>query len=231
MQSIINHKQHNHFQGETTMNQNLDLKAIEKKSYQINFQDGIYDIMFGILLISFAVAPILREIIGLGYIFFMIVPAPLFYILAKKYISLPRIGIAKYGEHRKKKHRTMLIISLIAFPISVILLLLTFLGPFQIDIGTILGGYAVPIGAGLFAIFICGLTAYLVDFSHLFFYGLIIGLGIIITELIQTTIESPLNNTLTFGIPGIIVILFGLFTLNHFLKKYPLPTEEITNVG
>ena len=69
------------------MNQNIDLKAIEKKSYQIIFQDGIYDIMFGILLISFAVTPTLREIIGLGYIFFMIVPAPLFYILAKKYIS------------------------------------------------------------------------------------------------------------------------------------------------
>jgi hypothetical protein len=213
------------------MNKNIDLKAIEKKSYQIIFKDGIYDIMFGILLISFAVAPVLREIIGLGYIFFMIIPAPLFYILAKKYISLPRIGIAKFGGKRKKKYRAMLIVSLITFPISVILLTLTYLGPFQIDVSTALGGYAVPIGAGLFAIFICGLTAHLIDFTHLFYYGLIIGLGIMITEYFNTTIGPPINDVLTFGIPGVIVILIGLFTLSQFIKKYPLPTEEITNVG
>ncbi|MBU1940773.1 MAG: hypothetical protein KKC68_03270 [Candidatus Thermoplasmatota archaeon] len=213
------------------MNENINLKTLEKKAYHINFQDGIYDIMFGILLISFAVAPILREIIGLGYIFFMIVPAPLFYMLAKKYISLPRIGIAKYGGHRKKKHRAMLIISLITFPISIILLTLTYLGPFQIDVSTALGGYAVPISAGLFAIFICGLTAYLIDFSHIFYYGLIVGLGIMITEYLNTIIEPPINNVLTFSLPGFIIILLGLYTLSQFIKKYPIPTEEITNAG
>jgi hypothetical protein len=209
------------------MNQNIDLKSIEKKSYQINFQDGIYDIMFGILLIAFAVAPIIREIIGLAYIIVLIVPAPLFFILAKRYISLPRTGIAKYAEHRKKKLRLMLIISLITFPISIILLILTFLGPFQTLIGDLLGGYAVPIGAGLFAIFICGLTAYLVEFSHLFIYGLIIGLGIIFAEFSETLIQSPYNNTLTFGIPGILVIMLGILTLSQFLKKYQIPNEEI----
>ena len=209
----------------------INLKEIEKKSYRFTFQDGIYDIMFGILLIAFAVAPIIRETIGLGYIIVLIVPAPLFFILAKRYISLPRTGIAKFAEHRKKKLRIMLIISLITFPISIILLLLTFLGPFQIHVGDLLGGYAVPIGAGLFAIFICGLTAYLVDFSHLFIYGLIIGIGIIFTELIETAIQSPLNNTLTFGIPGILVIILGIYTLNQFLKKYQIPDKEITNAG
>ena len=213
------------------MNQNIDLKSLEKKTYQINFQDGLYDIMFGIILIAFATAPIAREIIGLAYVLILIVPAPLFFILAKKYISLPRIGIAKFAEHRKKKLRTMLIISLITFPISIILLLLTFLGPFQIYVGDLLGGYAVPIGAGLFAIFICSLTAYLVDFSHLFIYGLIIGLGIIFAELIETTIHSPFNQTIIFGIPGILVIFLGIYTLNQFLKKYPIPDEEIINAG
>ncbi len=213
------------------MNENIDLKAIEKKSYQINFQDGIYDIMFGILLISFAVAPVLREIIGLGYIFFLIVPAPLFFMIAKKYITLPRIGFAKFGGERKKKLRIMLIISLILFPISIILLTLTWLGPFQITVGNILGGYAVPIGAGLFAIFILGLTAYMADFSHLFIYGIFIGGGIIFAELIESIIASPLNNTISFGIPGILVIAFGIYTLTQFLKKYPLPTEEITHAG
>ena len=184
------------------MNENIDLKKIEKKAYHINFEDGTYDIMWGILLIGFALAPYIREIIGLGYILIMVIPGPLIFLLTKKYIAVPRIGIAKYGDHRKKKQKTILIITLIVFPISIILPILTYLGPFQINISTNLGGYLVPLSAGLFAIFICGLFAYFLDFSHMFYYGVLIGIGIIAAELLRQTLGPLYNNYLVFGIPG-----------------------------
>jgi hypothetical protein len=62
--------------------------------------------MFGVLLVSFALAPILREVIGLGYILFLVIPAPLILTLGKRYISVPRIGIVKFGLNRQVAHKT-----------------------------------------------------------------------------------------------------------------------------
>ncbi|MBN2065627.1 MAG: hypothetical protein JW771_02335, partial [Candidatus Thermoplasmatota archaeon] len=78
----------------------LNLKEIEKKAYRFTFNDGLYDMTYGTLLVSIAVAPILREMIYLGYIFFLIVPAPLIILLGKKYITIPRIGIVKFSRTR-----------------------------------------------------------------------------------------------------------------------------------
>ena len=47
------------------MTQKINLKEIERKSFKLFFKDGIFDIAFGALLLSFAFAPILREAIYL----------------------------------------------------------------------------------------------------------------------------------------------------------------------
>ena len=43
------------------MTEKMNLKEIEKKAYRFTYQDGIYDIMFGVLLLLFALAPALRQ--------------------------------------------------------------------------------------------------------------------------------------------------------------------------
>ena len=107
------------------MTEKMNLKEIEKKAYRFTFQDGIYDIMFGVLLVSFALAPILREVIGLGYILFLVIPAPLILTLGKRYITVPRIGIVKFGLNRQVAHKKLVIISVILVIITLILLMMT----------------------------------------------------------------------------------------------------------
>lgn len=213
------------------MNEKMNLKEIEKKAYRFTFKDGIYDIAYGALLISIAIAPILREIIYLGYIVFLVLPAPLIIILGKKYITTPRIGIAKFNKNRVKTQKRIMLISSILIPLTILLVILTAMGIFPGNIGTMLGGYAIPVGAGIFAIILLSVTAYLIDFPHFYIYGITIGLGIPIADILHKTIGQPLDNLITFGITGIILLIFGIFTMLKFLQQYPIPREEIPNAS
>jgi hypothetical protein len=213
------------------MNEKMNLKEIEKKAYRFTFKDGIYDIAYGALLISIAIAPILREIIYLGYIVFLVLPASLIIILGKKYITNPRIGIVKFNQKRRKTQKRIMLISSILVPLTTLLVILTAMGIFPGNIGTMLGGYAIPVGAGIFAIILLSVIADLIDFPHFYIYGITVGLGIPIADILHKTIGPPLDNLITFGITGVILLIFGIFTMSKFLQKYPIPKEEIPNAS
>ncbi len=211
------------------MTENINLKDIEKKSYRFTFKDGIYDIAYGALLLSFALAPILREIIYLWYVLIVIPPAPLIIILGKKYITSSRIGIVKFDKKRTKSLKKAFLISTVLVPITIVIFILTLINIFPGSIGSAIDGFAIPIGAGIFAIILLSICAYLIDFPNMYIYGIIIGLGIPINEILQRLIGSPLDSLITFGTAGIILLLFGLVTLIKFIQKYPIPKTEITN--
>ena len=85
------------------MAEKIDLREIEKRSYRSYFKTGIYDLAFGVLLLSFAVAPLIREAIGLMYIAVVIVPAPLVILLGNKYVTGPRMGHARFTIYWRQK--------------------------------------------------------------------------------------------------------------------------------
>ena len=211
------------------MNQKINLKEIERKSFNLFFKDGISDIAFGTLLISFAIAPILREIIYLWYIIIVIPPAPLIIILGKKYITAPRIGIVKFNEKRRKTQKKIILMSAILVPITIIILLLTVINIFPGNLGSALNGYAIPIGAGIFAIVLLSIIAYLLDFPNMYVYGILIGLGIIVNEILQNYLSPPLESLITFGTTGTILLIIGIYTLKKFTQKYPIPEMETKN--
>ena len=128
------------------MNEKMNLKEMEKKAYRFTFQDGIYDIMFGVLFVSFALAPIIREVIGLSYILFLVIPAPLLFTLAKKYIRTPRIGIVKFGQKRRTAQKKLVTMSVILVRITFILLIMTITNIFPGTFGTMLDGIVASQG-------------------------------------------------------------------------------------
>jgi hypothetical protein len=84
------------------MTEKIDLKKVEKQTYRFTFTDGLYDMAYGSVIFFAAIAPILREILYPSYIIFWVLPAPLILILGKIYITIPRIGIAKFNLNRTK---------------------------------------------------------------------------------------------------------------------------------
>jgi hypothetical protein len=208
------------------MIEKIDLKKVEKQTYRFTFSDGLYDMAYGSLIFFIAIAPILREILYPSYIIFLVLPASLILILGTRFITLPRIGIVKFNQNRIKSRKKISLLIAILFPITVVMVTLTYLGLYNIKVV----GYIVPVGAGLFALILLSVIAYIMDYSHFYLYAISIGLGIPLASLLKPIFGEPLHYLISFGISGAIIFIYGLITLIKFLKKYPIPKERIPNV-
>jgi hypothetical protein len=211
------------------MNEKINLKEIEKRSYRSFFQTGLYDVAFGVLLLSFAIAPVIRDVFGRFYMPFIIIPAPLIMLLGRKYLIVPRLGIVKFGEKRESAKKKMMIISALSTTILAALLVLTVAGVFPGFIGETLSGVMFMLIVGIIVIILMGFIAYIMDFKNMLYYGLAIGIGIPTAEFLHGIVGVPLDSLITFGTLGSLLLIYGLVNLSHFLKKYPIPNEEMSN--
>ena len=222
MQSIIYYKRHIYY-GDMKMPEKIDIKKIEKQTYQFTFTDGLTDMTYGSLLIFIAIAPILREILYPSYIIFLILPPSLISILGKIFITVPRIGIVKFNQNRTKSRNKIRLLIAILLPITVVMVVLTFLGLYNIKVG----GYIVPVGGGIFALILLSLVAYIMDYPHFYLYGISIGLGLPLAALLKPIFGEPLHYIISFGISGTLILIYGTITLIKFIKKYPIPKEGV----
>jgi len=206
------------------MDEKINLKEIEKKSFKSFFGTGIHDIGFGILLLTIAIAPLIRESFGYWYIAVIIIPSPLVISLGMRYIGNARIGKVKFGVKRKSSAKMIKKITLVSTTLLIALVVLTFSGIFPGQIVTFLGGGAMFMLTIAIVVFVfMGVLAYIMDFSNLILYGLVIGIGITTAEILRGIIGAPLDSLLTFGILGSLLTIYGIINLSRFMKKYPKP--------
>ena len=123
-------------------------------------------------------------------------------LLGKKYIVSPRIGVIKFGPKRKALKKKFILFSVINTLILIIILILTINSVLQ----------QIPLrGATLL------LVAYVMQFPRLFVYGLLIGFGLPLAEILEFS--------LTIFLIGVIILSIGIIYFIKFLRKYPIPEE------
>ena len=92
------------------------LKQIERRAYRSTFEDGIYDILFGMGFLILAWIPVL-ESVGIprlyGYLLGLI--PVLCSWLGKRYITIPRLGAVEFGSKRRGKKLLLVVISAAVF--------------------------------------------------------------------------------------------------------------------
>jgi hypothetical protein len=103
------------------------------------------------------------------------------------------------------------------------MVVLTFLGVYNIKVG----GYIVPIGAGLFALILLSVIGYIIDYPHFYLYAVSIGLRLPFAALLKPICGEPLHYIISFGISGTLILVYGIITLVKFIKKYPKPKERV----
>lgn len=208
------------------MNETINLKEMEKKAWKSCFQDGLWDIFLGFILLSFGIAPFIEEITGvtflISYIILLVVGYIIFYG-GKKYITIPRIGNVKFGPKRKSKKNKVGIILAISgiFGLAAILLTQTDLIPYNID--TSIWGIIFVINA----LIVFSLMAYYLDFPRLYIYSIFFATSIFIIETSSSHVGSTYDNLIGFGMFGVVIVLIGLLHLTRFVRRYPLQREEI----
>ena len=211
------------------ISESIDLKEIEKKTWRSTLEDGILDIYFGILVLS----------IGIGMSLSHILPDPLdkimvaipfgigltFFILGKKFITQPRLGYVKFGLQQKaRKIKTIIILS-INFIVILIINIIRFTNPDSIlRFPGILDGLIIGL---LFLTAPLFFVAYILQYPRLYFYAILFGISFFLSDLLAIFIPEPLDTLITFGIISGIVIFIGVVFLIKFIRKYPLPKEEM----
>ena len=211
------------------MVENINLKELEKKAYKSTFQDGLWDLYFGLLFLGIGISPLLKQLGLPKPWYYFAIPIPAFLVLwaGKKYITIPRIGMVKFGARRESNKKKMRIILAIVLAVTAIVLLLTIAR----IIPQLENSYAGPIGIAVFFMIVFWVMAYYMDFSRLYYIAVLFAVSIPLAEILYDYVGTPLDGLIAFGSSGTIISIIGSIFLRRFLKKYPKPTDDLTMEG
>ena len=211
------------------MKLNEDLKKLEQKAYRSYFDDGIWDIAWGVWLAGWAVTPFF-DFLGISRFFaysIMFIPA-LLLILGKKYITVPRIGMVHFSQARRRKKLYIFIAGVAVLIVTLLLYLLASSGNLKESLGAY-GRILLPLAEAFTIFLIIGTLAFFIDFSRLYIYAAMFAAGIIVTELLYPVIGEPWDALLGFGLFAAAILCYGLIRLVSFLCKYPHRKVEYGN--
>lgn len=203
-------------------------KQVEQRAWRSTLDDGIYDMLFGMILLTLAWASALQAagINGL-YGFLPVLVLPLIFWLGKHFITNPRLGMVKFGPKRKTRRLLFLVICAAFIFMSLPLLLAMSPGEF----GGLSERVGFPITLGLVAAPVVATAAYALDCPRMFIYAALLFAAIPHAGFLYVYIGRPLNSLISFGVPGIIILGYGIMLLVQFVKKYPLPSSEVRNAS
>jgi hypothetical protein len=206
------------------MQDNTDLKILERKAFRSAFQDGLLDLLLGLIFFSSGISGLLPRIgISRHWITPVVLALPVLFVYAKRHITIPRMGLVKFGPSRKAYRKKILII-MIAFQIVtwiIYMLAVSSRLPGQDLTGLSLYFKRLSIGMMLFLLPFSFL-AYFLDIPRLYLLALMTSVG----ESLYDYLLVPWNGLLTMGISGITFILIGSFLLFRFVRKYPRAEED-----
>jgi hypothetical protein len=214
------------------MVEHIDIEEMEKKAWISTFQDGLWDIYFGLLIMGIGFSWLggflgLPETLGvLVTLISWDIGDMLIFFLGKKYITRPRIGFVKFGQIRKKRNRLLAFFLALIVAFTLVTLIFTILGMFQLR----LPGFMVMLLIGLLFITLpFSLIAYFLQLKRLYVYAILGGFGLFISEIISTIIGAPYDDIITFGGIGFVITITGIIIFIKFLKRYSIEIEEGKN--
>jgi len=193
----------------------ISLKEVERKAFRSMYQDGLWDITWGIWLFAWAFIPLLESWGVSRYWGYPILLLPVLIIwLGKQHITVPRIGSAKFGaERRQRRQRLFMVVAFFLCLMWVLAMVITWTG----------------LAMGLAVTLLLAAVAYLMDFQRMYIYAVLMGVGIPVARSLDRFVGDPLNNVIVFGIPSAIIITYGLILLVKFIVHYPKVNAETAN--
>ena len=213
------------------MDTKLNLKELELKAFRSTYQDGLWDLLFGLIVICMSVS-FYRPASGYSPLNIVmwscsVVVAYVLFWAGKKFITLPRMGQVEFGAQRKKRALTLIIV------LGVVVLLQAALVGFQLvawanpDLGTGLNEFLAERDlmhlavASIGALFVGPsmiLIAYFIDFPRGYFIAILFSLAVFLIIYLNQPVY-PIVIGLLIALPGVVLLV-------RFLRKYPLRRED-----
>lgn len=212
------------------MAKEVNLKQVEQRVFKSTFEDGLWDVLIGLFTLQFAIAPFLSR--SLGDFWSSAVFLPFFALgfavvwLIRKNVVRPRVGIVKFGDWRKKKLMRFNIAMLVAFSVALILGVLSFA---SFDL---VPGWVHATRFSFVVLLLCGMAAYLLNFTRLYLYGLLMALSPLVGEWLWAHMGVPHHGfPVTFGVTSGIIIITGVVKFLRLMGSYPRMVGESPSKG
>jgi hypothetical protein len=211
----------------------LNLKELERKAFRSTYQDGLWDLYIGLIVICMSIF-VYRPATGYNLnnivlAFSAMAVAYLLFWVGKKYITLPRMGQVQFGAQRKKRRLTLIIVLSIVVLIQVVLVGLQLLAWANPEVGArfsslILDRNAMDLVVASTGALIVGPSMILVAFFKDFPRGYFIAIMIALAVFLMLYLNQPVYPIII----GALIALPGLVLFVRFLQKYPMHREEAT---
>jgi hypothetical protein len=220
------------------MSQNINLKEIERKAWTSYFQDGLWDIFLGLLLVSSAVSTWLSNT-GVPsstriptYIGIMVLGGLVLWA-GKRFITVPRMGHVKFGPARKarmSKLRGVLFISVLVIAALFVAGLGIHNARLQRPEWWLIGRMpTASVIVILNFLIVFSLMAYFMDFNRLYLYGVLFALQEVVGVGLRELADVNVGFFIGSAVSAIIVLLIGTVVFIRFLREYPLPAAEVSS--
>lgn len=193
------------------MTEPIDIEEIERSAFRSYFEDGLWEIYLGTLMVTWGV----RTITDIPWFTLMILFAIPIIVLGKQFITVPRLGNVVWNKERVNKRIIVLI--------GIMFALLTTVGIIAVTQSEVVPD-VVP-GDLYFAIMVVvifGLMAYLMEYWKLAIWGVFMAIGMLVSGFV-----GSIEGAWVMLVLGILTATVGLILLAIFLRKYPkLVMEE-----
>jgi hypothetical protein len=208
------------------MSENINLRELERKAWRSVFEDGLYDIFLGLLLLHMGFVYYLSRIettflgrtsLNLGI--YLVLYLGLW--VGKHYITLPRIGRVKFGKRRKSRLRTVTVITFLVVLLTFSLTLAGIAFKNQPD-GSMGWSLLAPILLGTWFVLFFGLAGYFLEYHRLYLVGVLYALP----EIVMTYSNELLGinpGYLAWLLPASLILIIGAIHLARFVRDHPVP--------
>jgi uncharacterized membrane protein len=213
------------------MSKQNPFKEVEQRTIQlINFEDGLWDLMLGVIFMALAVYPLTRQWLGPEWnlVLFVVLLGVVVFVqqLLRRRLSGPRIG--RVVPRRTPKLRLVLIVLVLMVASTLVLVLVTLLQPAGSGstLETRTGGvrsYTMEYIVLLSLVALFSLMAYLFSVPRLYLYGWLLGLGNLGSVILSHQAGWIFN--LPLAVAAGIILIVGVVLLTDFLRRYPVHQE------
>ena len=203
------------------MTNDMNLKEVEKKIFTSYFNDGLWDVYGGLLLLGFGLGIITEQtMVLIGFILLALIPP-----FVRKPLVMSRLGSVRFSPERQQRtirYKVLAwVIGSIALLVGVVLAGLYSAGSMPDGFDAWMRDYFFVFIGGMLAL-IAGLTGYIINVSRFYFYALVV-LGTFIAAALLRP-EDMEGIPITAG--GALILAIGIFIFIRFLAQNPPPKGE-----
>lgn len=211
------------------MHEHLTPRKAQRRTIQmVNYEDGLWDILLGLIFLALSLYPVTRRILGpevnLGLFLLVLASLVVGLTLVRRSVSVPRIGVVKM---RRTPQKTALTVALAVIVLATFgLVVATLLAPGWIPSARFAGlpGWVddlkVDIAVTVVLIAVFSTMAYMFGVRRVYAYGWLIGLGNLASTALM--LFSGFTFNLPLAVASGIILVIGVVLLIRFIRRYPL---------